>query len=108
MKNLLSYLKFIVSLIGMISAFMFVGISQDNSSLGHNITAIGKFGFIFFTMTLAILSIGVFMIDLFRILNRREVERRSSLSMRERLAEIGTFRECGFEIMRNIIRRVDE
>lgn len=59
-------------------------------------------------MILIIGTIAVFMTDWFRILIKREDERHSSLSTRERLAEIGTFRERRFEIMRNIMRRVGE
>ena len=59
-------------------------------------------------MILIIGTIAAFMIDLFIVLDKKEIERHSNLSTRERLAEIGTFRERSFEIMRNIIRRIDK
>ena len=58
-------------------------------------------------MILIIGTIAAFMINLFRVLDKKEIERNSNLSARETVAEIDSFRGRGFEVIRSIIRRVD-
>ena len=92
----------------LLSGFIYLEMLRDKSALAHYLAIASNLGFIFFAMILIIGTIAAFMIDLFRVLDKKEIERHLSLSMREKLAEIDSFRGRGFEVIRSIIRRVDE
>ena len=107
MKNLISILQLIGYSMVLLSGFIYLEMLRDKSDLAHYLAIASNLGFFFFAMVLIVGTIAAFMIVLLMVLYRREVERHLSLSMREKLAEIGTFRERGYVIIGNIIKRFD-